>query len=146
MTAHSDDTTDRTKTAGTIDDDILGPFVRHLGLELTEVGPDRVEARWAGAPHLHQPYGILHGGVHCSVVETLASVGAATWLGNRGKVVGVNNNTDFIRVVTDGGITSVATPAHRTDSEQLWIVESHDDAGRLVSRGQVRLQNLYPQE
>ena len=146
MSAHSDDKTDQTRPAGLIDGDILGPFVRHLGLELTEVGPDRVEAHWAGGPHLHQPYGILHGGVHCSVAETLASVGATTWLGNRGKVVGVNNCTDFLRVVTDGAIVSAATPVHRTDSEQLWVVESRDDAGRMVSRGQVRLQNLYPRD
>ncbi len=63
---------------------------------------DRVVATWEAAPKHHQPYGIVHGGVHCSVVETLASFGAATWLGDRGQVVGVNNNTDFYRAVREG--------------------------------------------
>jgi len=132
--------------ADAIGDDVTGDFVRHLGLELTEIGPDRVEARWSGAPHLQQPYGIVHGGVHCSVIETLASVGAAMWFGDRGKTVGVNNNTDFIRAVTDEDITSVALPVHRTEFEQIWVVESRDDSQRLVAQGRVRLQNLYPRD
>ena len=79
--------------------DFTGEFVRHLGVHMTEVSGDRVVAEWeAGSKH-HQPYGIVHGGVHCSVVETLASVGAAMWLGQQGQVVGVNNNTDFYRAV-----------------------------------------------
>jgi 1,4-dihydroxy-2-naphthoyl-CoA hydrolase len=127
-------------------DDLVGPFVRHLGLELTLITPDRVQARWTARPDLHQPYGIVHGGVHCSVVETLASVGAAVWLGTRGKVVGVNNNTDFFRAVGDGELVSTATPLHRGRSQQLWLVETVDGSGRTIARGQVRLQNLYPAE
>ncbi len=126
-------------------DDVLGQFVRHLGLQIAEASPDRVRGTWEAAPHLHQPYGIVHGGAHCSVVETLASVGAATWLGERGKVVGVNNNTDFFRAVTTGELSSAATPLHRGRSQQLWLVETKDAGGRLVARGQVRLQNLYPE-
>lgn len=125
-----------------------GPFVQHLGLEIQEVDGDRVVARWRAAEHLHQPYGIVHGGVHCSVVETLASVAAATWLKESGrtdaKVVGVNNNTDFFRAVSEGEMRSVATPLHRGRSQQLWLVETVDADGRVVSRGQVRLQNLDP--
>ena len=124
---------------------IKGSFVEHLGLELVEMSGDRVVATWEALPKLHQPYGIVHGGVHCSVVETLASIAGALWLGDRGQVVGVNNNTDFFRAVTDGGLTSTATPLHRGRSQQLWVVETVTDAdGRLAARGQVRLQNLYP--
>jgi 1,4-dihydroxy-2-naphthoyl-CoA hydrolase len=122
----------------------VGPFVDHLGVELGEVTADRVTATWTARPALHQPYGIVHGGVHASVVETLASVGAAVWLGDRGQVVGVNNSTDFYRAVREGTLTSVATPVHRGRSQQVWLVETHDADGRLTARGQVRLQNLYP--
>jgi 1,4-dihydroxy-2-naphthoyl-CoA hydrolase len=126
-------------------DDLTGQFVRHLGLELTEVTGDRVVATWTAEPKLHQPYGIVHGGVHCSVVETLASIAGAVWLGEKGQVVGVNNNTDFFRAVREGTLTSTATPLHRGRSQQLWLVETVIDAEeRLAARGQVRLQNLYP--
>ncbi len=120
----------------------MGALTDYLGLELTTVEPDLVEGTWTAGPHLHQPYGIVHGGAHCTVVETLASVAAGAWLGEEGQVVGVNNTTDFYRAVTEGTIASRAEPVHRGRSQQVWVVESRDAEGRLVSRGQVRLQNL----
>ena len=121
---------------------LRSPFTDYLGIEFEEVTEDRVVATWVANESLHQPYGIVHGGAHCGVVETLASFGAATWLGDRGKVVGVNNSTDFYRAVSEGELKSVATPIHRGRSQQVWQVETHDGKGRMVSRGQVRLQNL----
>jgi uncharacterized protein (TIGR00369 family) len=76
-------------------------------------------------------------------VETLASIGAALWLGDRGKVVGVTNTTDFFKAVSEGQLTSTATPLHRGRSQQVWLVETEDEQGKVVARGQVRLQNLY---
>ena len=124
-----------------MDQDFGGPFTDHLGVQFQEASGDRVVATWEAQPKMHQPYGIVHGGVHCSVVETLASVGASLWA-EGGTVVGVNNSTDFYRAVREGRLTSVGTPIHRGRSQQVWVVETHDEEGRLVARGQVRLQNL----
>jgi 1,4-dihydroxy-2-naphthoyl-CoA hydrolase len=124
--------------------DLTGGFVALLGLKFDEVSGDRVVIRWRVRPELHQPFGIQHGGVYCAVVETAASVGGSIWLGDKGQVVGVSNQTDFLRAVRDGELTAVGTPVHRGRSQQLWQVEIHDEDGRLVSRGQVRLQNLSP--
>ncbi|MET1000056.1 MAG: PaaI family thioesterase [Marmoricola sp.] len=130
-----------------MEEGISGPFVSWLGIEFTEATGDRVVATWTAQEKHHQPYGIVHGGVHCSVVETLASIGGAMWLGEQGKVVGVNNNTDFYRAVSEGAMTSTATPVHRGRLQQVWLVETVSDAdGRTAARGQVRLQNLYPQD
>jgi uncharacterized protein (TIGR00369 family) len=122
--------------------DITGGFIRLLGIEFAEIGADRVVATWTARPELHQPHGIVHGGVHCGVHETLASVGAAAWMGERGKVVGVNNNTDFYRAVREGTLTCTATPLHRGRSQQVWLVETLTEDGKVAARGQVRLQNL----
>ena len=125
----------------------MGNFVDYLGIDFTELSGSRVVARWNAGPTMHQPYGIVHGGVHCSVVETLGSLGAMMWISSRdpeGKVVGVNNNTDFYRAVTDGPMTSTATPIHQGRSQQVWLIETYADGDdRLVARGQLRLQNLY---
>jgi uncharacterized protein (TIGR00369 family) len=80
--------------------------------------------------------------VHCSLVETAASIGASIWWGDRGRVVGVSNQTDFFRAMTDGVVTAVGTPLHRGRSQQVWQVLVTDTQERLVARGQVRLQNL----
>jgi 1,4-dihydroxy-2-naphthoyl-CoA hydrolase len=117
-------------------------FIALIGLELKEAGPDRVTGSIPITPDLLQPYGILHGGVLCSLVETLASFGGAIWYGDRGHVVGVSNTTDFLRATRTGTVHAVATPIHRGRTSQLWLVEITDDDGRAVARGQVRLANL----
>jgi uncharacterized protein (TIGR00369 family) len=113
-----------------------------LDFVLDEATADRVVAHWDVGPQHLQPYGIVHGGVYCSVVETCASVGAALWFGERGRVVGVSNHTNFLRAAREGRLTATATPIHRGRSQQLWLVEVADGQSRAVARGEVRLQNL----
>ncbi len=120
----------------------LGPFADHVGLRLTHADGDEVRGEWEAGEHLHQPFGLVNGGAHSTVVETLASVAAGIWFGDRGSVVGVSNQTDFYRAVRTGPLRSRAVPIHRGRSQQVWVVETHDASDRLVARGQVRLQNL----
>jgi len=56
------------------------PFDSEIGLEFTEVSPDRARAQLEVTPKLLQPMGLVHGGVYCSIVESMASVAAYTWL------------------------------------------------------------------
>jgi uncharacterized protein (TIGR00369 family) len=119
-----------------------GSFSDLIGLKYTEVSPDRVAGQLVVSPQLYQPTGIVNGGVYCTLIETLASVGGGVWYGERGTVVGVNNNTDFLRAVREGTLRGVATPLHRGRLQQLWQVVITDEQDRVVARGQVRLQNL----
>jgi 1,4-dihydroxy-2-naphthoyl-CoA hydrolase len=128
--------------------DVGGGFDDELGLTYVEVTPNRVSAQLTITDKLLQPHGIVHGGVYCAVVESVASVSAAAWLQSTGggnKVVGVNNNTDFLRAITAGMVTAVSIPIHRGRRQQLWLVEITDTNDKMVARGQVRLQNLPPE-
>ncbi|CAA9322326.1 MAG: hypothetical protein AVDCRST_MAG07-1358 [uncultured Frankineae bacterium] len=114
-----------------------------IGLELTSVTGDEVRGRLAVSERLLQPYGLLHGGVLCTVVETLGSVGGAAWYGERGHVVGTSNATDLLRSARTGDVLeAVATPVHRGRTQQLWSVEVHDQRSRLIARGSLRVANL----
>lgn len=121
---------------------VIEPLRSAMDLTFDRMDGDGIDASWSAGPESHQPYGIVHGGVHCMVVEGLCSMAAALWLGDEGRVVGVSNATDFYRAVSDGRLTSVCRPVHRGRSQQVWTVETSDADGRLVARGQVRLQNL----
>ena len=114
----------------------------HLGMQLLAASGDRVRMRFRVRPELTQPYGVVHGGTYCTAVESCASVGAAMWFGERGRVVGVSNATEFYRAVTDGELSVTAVPVHRGRSQQVWRVTITDERDRLVAEGQVRLQNL----
>jgi uncharacterized protein (TIGR00369 family) len=122
-------------------------FDTELGLEYIEVTPDGGRAQLKIHDKLLQPWGIMHGGVYCSIIESLASVSGHVWLGENGggTVVGVNNNTDFLRAISSGVLTAVSTPIHRGRRQQLWLITVTDDNQRVVARGQVRLQNLPPE-
>jgi 1,4-dihydroxy-2-naphthoyl-CoA hydrolase len=113
-----------------------------LGFQMLEATADRVVLEWTVTADHQQPYGIVHGGVHCAAVESSASIGGALWFGDRGKVVGVSNRTDFLRATTEGVLRATATPIDRAETMQLWLVEIRDEFERLVARGEVRLQNL----
>jgi 1,4-dihydroxy-2-naphthoyl-CoA hydrolase len=126
------------------DSDFTAPFDSELGLQFTELTPDGARAQLEVKPKLLQPMGLVHGGVYCSMIESMASVAAFTWLAAHGggNVVGVNNNTDFLRAIKSGTVYGKAEPVHRGRRQQLWLVTITDDNERLVARGQVRLQNL----
>ena len=120
-------------------------FTDHTGIELTEVSADRVAARLVINENHHQPYGWVHGGVYCTIVETLASTGATVWALENGMAgaVGVSNTTDFIKATKEGVLIGEATPIHRGRTQQLWQVTiTREGDGKLAARGQVRLQNL----
>ena len=119
-------------------------FVAATGLQLTEVSGTRVTGHIdVGAQH-HTPWGVVHGGVYCTVVESAASVGASTAVTDRGQfAVGVNNSTDFLRPMTAGRLDVVAEPVQQGKTLQLWLVTlTRAEDGKLVARGQVRLQNV----
>jgi uncharacterized protein (TIGR00369 family) len=131
-------------------DEFKGPFIAHLGLDVTELSDSKVVATWTASSKHHQPFGIVHGGVHASVVETLGSYGSNVWLQERGNEsaysVGVSNTTDFFRSVREGELVSTATAVHQGRSQQIWDVETRDDQGRLVARGHLRTHNIYPRD
>jgi 1,4-dihydroxy-2-naphthoyl-CoA hydrolase len=123
-------------------DQLEAGFVKLLGLRVEEASGDRVVLTCPVTPDLHQPYGLVHGGVHATLAETAASIAGALWFADRGKVVGISNHTDFLRAVRDGRLRAEATPLARGRTTQLWQVAISDDRQRLVAHAKVRLQNV----
>ena len=118
-----------------------------VGQELLEVSPERVRARIEIAPRHYQPYGIVHGGVYCSIVEGVASVGAGTAAMKAGLpgIVGVANATDFLRShsAAQGALLAEGVPLHTGRSLALWqVVIRRETDGKTVARGQVRFHVL----
>ena len=86
-----------------------GGLDQTLGIRFVATGPDEVIVEYDVDDRHRQPYGIIHGGMHCTAIETACSVGAAIAAGSRGQsVVGVENHTSFIRAVREGRVTVTA--------------------------------------
>jgi 1,4-dihydroxy-2-naphthoyl-CoA hydrolase len=122
-----------------------GGWNEAMGLRFLRASADEVVAELDVARVHQQPYGIVHGGVHAGVIETLASAGAALSAGARGQtVVGLENSTTFIRAVREGTLRATATPLTRGRRTQVWQTTIVDADGRLVATGRVRLLCLEP--
>jgi 1,4-dihydroxy-2-naphthoyl-CoA hydrolase len=120
------------------------PFVAAIAFDVTEATGTRVTGTVETGPQQHTPWGVVHGGLYCAVIESAASIGASTAVADRGQfAVGVNNNTDFVRPMTAGRLDVVAEPIQQGRTLQLWqVVLTRAEDGKLVARGQVRLQNV----
>jgi 1,4-dihydroxy-2-naphthoyl-CoA hydrolase len=119
-------------------------FLAALGMQFESVEPGRVVASIELGPDQHTPWGVVHGGAYTTAIESAASVGASAAVLDRGQfAVGVNNITDFLRPLVRGRVNVVAEPIHQGATQQLWQVTiARAEDGKLVARGQVRLQNV----
>ena len=110
-----------------------------LDVEVLEAGPDRVVLRLPVNWKVHQPYGILHGGVSALLAESAASFGGALAAGPDRSVVGIELNASHLRPLRDGHLTATATPVRVGRSVQVWRIALTDDDGRAICEARCSL-------
>jgi uncharacterized protein (TIGR00369 family) len=128
----------------TIGPSSIGSWLVALGFQMEELTGSRVVGHLDVTPDHHTPWGVVHGGVFATIVESTCSLGASAAVADRGQfAVGVCNTTDFLRPVVDGRMDVVAEPVLQGRIQQVWSVEftRHND-GKLVAQGRLRLQNV----
>src|SRR5687767_728723 len=104
-----------------------------LGIEITELAPERVVATMPVDDRTRQPFGILHGGASVALAETVASIAATLNVDlNLFNVVGVEINANHIKAKREGIVTGTATPIHVGRSTQVWQVMIVDEQGKTV--------------
>ncbi|MFH2008669.1 MAG: PaaI family thioesterase [bacterium] len=118
----------------------MGGYNRAMGLTFVTATAEELVAELVIEPHHLQPYGLVHGGVYSGMIETLCSTGAAVNEMPKGNTtVGLDNATSFLRAVREGTLRCTATPLVRGRRTHVWEAHVHDDRGRLVASGRVRL-------
>jgi 1,4-dihydroxy-2-naphthoyl-CoA hydrolase len=81
--------------------DSSGAFVKNAGLVLDAISESKVAGHIDLTAAHHTPWGIVHGGVYATAVESAASTGATATVVERGRVgVGLTNTTHFLRSLT----------------------------------------------
>ncbi|MGW3244081.1 PaaI family thioesterase [Streptomyces sp. NPDC001070] len=125
-----------------LDPERAGAFLKAVGLRFDSITAQEVTAHLEVGEEHHTPWGITHGGLYTTVVESVASVGASYAVRDDGRfAVGVGNQTDFLRPHVKGRLDVRGTAIQQGGSLQLWLVEISDADGRAIARGQVRLFN-----
>lgn len=108
-------------------------MVEHLGIRLTEIGPDLLRGTMPVDHRTHQPAGLLHGGASVALAETLGSIAANLCVDpDRNVCVGQEISASHLRPVRQGLVTGTARPLHLGRSSQVWQIEIVDERDRLV--------------
>ena len=114
-------------------------FNELIGLTLVSITLDEVVAELEVTPHHVQPYGLVHGGVYASMIETTCSVAAAVNVMSEGLTcVGLENTTSFLRATRTGKLRCTATPLQRGRRSHVWQADVTRDDGKLAASGRVR--------
>jgi 1,4-dihydroxy-2-naphthoyl-CoA hydrolase len=107
----------------------ISPLDDKLGIRIVDFDPDRVVATMPVEGN-QQPYGLLHGGATCALVESVGSWAAALAAGPDRQVVGIELNASYLRAATSGKVTAVCTPVRRGRTLATFLIEVSDDEGR----------------
>jgi 1,4-dihydroxy-2-naphthoyl-CoA hydrolase len=110
-----------------------------LGVEVLEATAERVVMRLPVDWKVHQPYGLLHGGVSALLAESAASFGGALAADPGRGVVGIELNASHLRGLRDGHLTAVATPIRVGRTVQVWGIALHDDDDRAICQARCTL-------
>ena len=107
-------------------------LIRHLGIEIIEIGDDYLKATMPVDARTHQPMGILHGGASVALAETVGSVAAQMCIGPDHYCVGLDINANHLRAVRTGLVIAVARPIHVGRSTQVWDIRINDEQDKPV--------------
>lgn len=104
-----------------------------LGIEVTELTPERVVATMPVDDRTRQPFGLLHGGASVALAETVASLGAFANIDEtRFAAVGLEINANHMRSKRDGTVRATGVPIHVGRTTHVWSVRIVDERDRLV--------------
>ena len=115
---------------------IDGQMAKHLGIEMTEIGPDYMIAKMPVDHRTIQRIGIMHGGASLALAETVGSIAASYCIDRENFfIVGQEINANHIRSVREGFVHAKATPLHLGKSSHVWDIRITSDEGKLVCVG-----------
>jgi 1,4-dihydroxy-2-naphthoyl-CoA hydrolase len=114
--------------------ELLSHFDALIGTEWLSDDPDDARARLSLRDELRQPYGIMHGGVMSSLVESLCSRATALVVLAEGRIaMGQSIDVSFLRPISAGHAEARALARHRGRTSWVWSAEVRDAEDRLCA-------------
>lgn len=109
-------------------------FDELIGTEWLSDDPDEARVRLPIRDELRQPFGLMHGGVMSTLVESICSRATAGAVWDDGMAaMGQSIDVNFIRPVTEGAVEVRAKARHRGRTTWIWECEVLNDEGRLCA-------------
>ncbi|EIC91321.1 hypothetical protein IMCC13023_08740 [Candidatus Aquiluna sp. IMCC13023] len=117
----------------------LGDLADRMGIELKELSAERAVATMPVSGNT-QPLGVLHGGAHVVLGESLGSFAANVHAHPWGYAVGIEINATHHSSATEGVVTGTCTAVKLGRSLTSHEIKVTDEAGKLLST--IRITNF----
>jgi 1,4-dihydroxy-2-naphthoyl-CoA hydrolase len=115
-------------------------FAELIGIEWIDADPDLARARVPIRDELRQPFGLMHGGVISSLVESICSYATAGAVYDQGMAaMGQSINVTFMRPITEGFAEVRARARHRGSTTWVWEAEVRDAENRVCALSQMTI-------
>jgi 1,4-dihydroxy-2-naphthoyl-CoA hydrolase len=117
----------------------LGALADKMGIKLLELSAERAVATMPVEGNT-QPLGVLHGGAHVVLGESLGSFAANVWAYPDKFAVGIEVNASHSRSATSGIVTATCQAVNLGKTLTVHEISITDEAGKLLST--VRITNF----
>jgi len=117
----------------------LGPLAEKMGIQLLELSAERAVATMPVEGNT-QPLGVLHGGAHVVLGESLGSFAANVWAHPDKIAVGIEVNASHSKSASSGTVTAVCTAISLGKTLATHEIVISDETGRRLST--VRITNF----
>lgn len=116
----------------------LGDLAEKMGIKLLELSSERAVATMPVQGNT-QPLGVLHGGAHVVLAESLGSMAANVHAHPWGYAVGIELNASHHSSITEGLVTGTCTAIKLGRNLTTHEIKMTDESGKLLST--VRITN-----
>jgi 1,4-dihydroxy-2-naphthoyl-CoA hydrolase len=114
--------------------DFQAPFAAYLGIKLTHVSAERVEAELAVRKELATVPDILHGGAIMALADNLGGVATVVNLPKGARTATIESKTNFFAAIPVGETAHAeCTPLHRGRTTMVWQTKITRNDGRLCA-------------
>jgi len=114
--------------------DFNAPFAEFLGIRLTHVSPERVEAELSVRKELATIPDILHGGVIMALADNLGGIATVMNLPKGARTATIESKTNFFAAIPVGETARAeCTPLHRGRTTMVWQTKITRTDGRLCA-------------
>ncbi len=121
-----------------------GTLVEHIGIRVTALNEESIEAVMPVDRRTRQPFGLLHGGASVVLAETLGSMAGYLCTEGDQQVVGLEVNANHLRAAHDGEVRAICRAVHIGRRHQVWQIDIYDDNDRLCCTSRLTTAVITP--
>ncbi len=110
------------------------PFANFMGMKVTHISPDRVEAELVVRDELENRFGVLHGGAIMALADNLGGTATMANLPDGARTATIESKTNFFAGIPVGDTARAeCTPLHRGRTTMVWQTRITRGDGKLCA-------------